>query len=1067
MSVNNVYGSGRLILLVEDDPILRLDTSNYLEECGYCCHVCKNGSEAIAFTMGDAQTDFILMDIGLGSEPDGIETAQVILAEKDLPVVFLTGHTEDEILEQIRAVTRYGFVLKGSGQLVLLSAVEMALELWDARQQQEKRLIELHKSRERFRLIFESAPIGIIDFDDSGVIQQCNDAFIRIIGSSREKLIGLNMLQLPDKKMVKALSEALGGREGDYEGVYHSVTADKQTPVRGQFVPLFSENKTVSGGLGMIQDISREQQALERHRSNADRLDRINRCLLSLTDNYHENINQITALGGELFGGICALYNRLDSGLLCSLGQWQTPPGYNPIDQPEGHLCFDVINLAHGDFLYKSDLQNSPYVDSDPNVRPYKLKTYVGHAVRSHGKPVGSLCVVFQDHVEFTDDDRQLFGILALALGNEEERHSSQRALTESERRFGTLMQNINGMTYRSRLDQHGTMVFVSAGCYELTGWTVEEMLGYNSVTFTKLIHPDDDERVFTQIKDAVAADVPYVVEYRIVDRQGRVKRVWEKGRAVDTDSDGAVYLEGLITENTEYEARRESEARLAEQSARLNALIKTIPDLLFVMDPQGTFVEYYASDQDVLAMSPDRVIGSNLIDLFGEEEANRHLAVYKKCLESGELQTIEYTIDFPDHRGYYEARITPINKGLVLSIVRDISSTKKSEAERTRLERQLQQTQRMDTIGTLAGGIAHDFNNILTPILGFSELILQSMAKEDTNYELVERIREGAQQARNLIRQILMFNRAVEHNEQELDLARLVEDTVGFLRPTIPATVDIRTVYRTEVSPVTGDLTQLQQVLVNLCTNAYQALDYSGTSGGRISVELSRQVSRSRGGKPIEFAQLDISDNGPGIAPDIIDRIFEPFFTTKEVDKGTGLGLSVVHGIIQSHGGQISVQSEPGKGTCFTILLPVAGKQNLTVQQTKQKQQSLQGEGVIWVMDDDRKVAEVIAGMVSHAGYSPVIFTSTAELLRAADDLTNRIDLLLTDLTMPGMTGVQLAEAVARNRPELPVVLMTGYGRPHEGEIRASRNIRTVLGKPLEITDLLESIKQVLEETN
>lgn len=1055
----------RLVLIVEDDPVLGLDTAAFLERSGYTGAHCSTGEDALAFAASRPDLSLVLMDISLRGALDGIATARELLTLRELPIVFVTAHTDSRTLEQVREVTRYGFVQKGSGELLLLSAVEMALELWDARQRTADRMQELQQSRERYRLIVENAPIGIVDYDTHGVIRHCNDAFVAIIGSSRSQLIGLDMTALPDSRLVAALDLALNGQTGFYEGEYHSVTAVKVTPVRIQFVPFFDEAGVVNGGLCLVADISREKQAVETHRRNAGRLAQINTCLLSLTDNYDDNINRITQLCGEIFDGVCALYNRLDRGLLCSVGRWNTPPGYNPVDRPDGHLCYDVIRLSRGDFLYQQDLLNSPYAQTDPNVRPYGLQTYAGHAVRYHGQPVGSLCVVFQEHVRFTDDDRQILGILALALGNEEGRHRSRVALQESERRLSTLMENLSGMAYRCRMDEEGSFEFVSNGCLQLTGWSSEELVADRMATFGTLCHPDDEQRVFAEIGSSVEAGESYILEYRIIDREGRVRWVWEKGRAVGTDTDGTVIIEGLVTEDTAMEVRRQSELRLAAQTERLNAIITALPDLLFIMDPDGKFVEYYAADNNLLAMPAEQVVGSNLAELFSEEETARHLAVYRRCLETGELQTIEYSLGLAEQRRYYEARITPVNEQLVLSIVRDITVTRESEAERTRLERQLQQTQRMDTIGTLAGGIAHDFNNILTPILGFSDLILQTLDPADQNYELVQRIGDGARQARNLIRQILSFNRRVEQHPQEVDLARLVEETAAFLRPTIPSTVSIRTVYHTEVQPVSADSTQLQQVIVNLCTNAYQALEANGTTG-MITLDLDRSVLRERNRWHLPagvYARLTVSDNGPGIPAAILDRIFEPFFTTKEVDKGTGLGLSVVHGIVKAHEGGIEAGNAPGGGAQFTLLLPVSQQTQRQLQSDERPVPAEHGTGTVWVVDDDPGVAAVVASMLEHAGYTAVRFNTTAAVLQACNGDGPPPDLLLTDLTMPGMTGVQLAAAVGQQQPGIPVIVMTGYGRRHESEIKASRNIRAVLGKPVEIHSLLETVHRVL----
>lgn len=426
----------------------------------------------------------------------------------------------------------------------------------------------------------------------------------------------------------------------------------------------------------MLEQLGKTHSDLKREitqrKRTEERLENMNDCFLKFGPSPSENINLLTKSCGEMLGAAWALYNRLDGGLLCSLGQWNTPPGYNPEDKPEGHICFDVIRKGGDEILVVRDLPSTCYAETDPNVIPYNLQTYMGKAVKCGGDWVGALCVAFQEDVIPSEEDKRLLEIAASAVGVEEQR--------------------------------------------------------------------------------------------------------------------------------------------------------------------------------------------------------------------------------------------------------------RRAEEQRMKLEARLQQAHKMEAIGTLAGGIAHHFNNVLGIIVGNTELAMDDIPDQSPARDSLEEVRQACLRGRDMVKRILSFGCRTEQERIPVKISSLFKECLNLLRSSIPTTIEIYKNISCESDTVLADPTQMNQVLINLCANAAHAM---GDGGGTLEVSLENieldedGVIRYHDLCPGKYVRLTVSDTGHGMEPEIVDRIFDPYFTTSEVGHGTGMGLSVVHGIVKSHGGVITADSEPGKGTALRVLLP------------------------------------------------------------------------------------------------------------------------------------------------
>ncbi|MCG8640810.1 MAG: response regulator [Desulfobacterales bacterium] len=403
-----------------------------------------------------------------------------------------------------------------------------------------------------------------------------------------------------------------------------------------------------------------------------------------------------------------------------------------------------------------------------------------------------------------------------------------------------------------------------------------------------------------------------------------------------------------------------------------------------------------------------------------------------------------------------------------VVVVFHEITEQKKAQAEKINLENQLRQAFKMEAIGTMAGGIAHDFNNILAIILGNADMAYDDVPRENPAKHNIEEILTAAHRAKELIKQILTFSRQEKHKKIPCCLSRIVKEGMKSLRPTIPASVEqcIEIAPENEDIIIFADAIQIHQLLLNLCVNAVQAMDEKG----RLTVGVTRVTVGEESDpdkikiNPGEYGYLRFSDNGPGIRSEYIDRIFDPFFTTKEVGEGTGMGLSVVHGIVENHQGNIYVESEPGNGAVFHIYFPITRKK--TVEKITNTAPLPAGDETILLVDDEKMIVEMAKEMISRQGYTVVALTDSLKALELVQRFPDRFDLVISDQTMPNLTGGELAERLLKNHPDLPIILCSGYSSKMDEARALEIGVSAFAQKPLKRKEILNLIRDVLDNT-
>ena len=509
----------------------------------------------------------------------------------------------------------------------------------------------------------------------------------------------------------------------------------------------------------------------------------------------------------------------------------------------------------------------------------------------------------------------------------------------------------------------------------------------------------------------------------------------------------------------------KEKHSKILETEKMYRSLFESAPDGIDILDKDGTIIDCNAFELTLTGYSREELIGRHFTEIMAETSARLFrenfsaLQTLHKCegrtkliCKNGKHVDIwRKAVPLVDSAGRFNG---------VLRFNRDITNE-------VGLRDQLAHRQRIEVVGRLAGGIAHDFNNILSPILGYSELALMDVPENSKLSEYLHAILTAANRARNLVKQILTFSRQNIQELRPLEIQPVITEVLGFLRSSLPATIEIVSHIDNDCGLIMGDATQIHQVIMNLCTNAYHAME---DTGGRIEVDLSRVelTADDLSGMHIEpgsYLCLRVADNGHGIEETVINKIFDPYFTTKEKNKGTGLGLAVAHGIVESHGGDIKVVSKPGKGTEFSVYFPVAGEDSILSEKAAGDILPGNHEHVLLV-DDKPEVLKIEQLMLERLGYQVTARNCSLEAMELFRTKPDKFDVVITDMTMPNMTGDKLAGKIKRIRSDTPVIVCTGIGFERRSPGKAHfPEVSAFIMKPVTLKKLSKSLRKVLNK--
>jgi PAS domain S-box-containing protein len=603
-------------------------------------------------------------------------------------------------------------------------------------------------------------------------------------------------------------------------------------------------------------------------------------------------------------------------------------------------------------------------------------------------------------------------------------RKRTELALKESEESFRTLFENARDPVFTC--DLAGNFTSLNAAGQILTGYTLEEVLQYN---FSRVVAPEYLAITKQLISRKAKGDIATIYEIEIVTKDGRRVLVEISSRTLHKDGK-PVGVQGSVRDITE---RKRDEDALRTSEAQYRILFESNPQPMWVYDLKSlaflavneAAVRHYGYTRECfLSMTVDAIHPHDDVPSFIEQVSNIqglcHLGQWHQCTSSGETINVEITanvIDFDNRKA-----------GVVM--VNDVTARMLAEEALQTSQVQLQQSQKLEAIGLLAGGVAHDFNNLLTAIGGYGDLTLRRLSEDDPLRSNLVEIKKATDRAASLTRQLLAFSRKQILEPKVLDLNVVVKDMSKMLRRLIGEDIKLVTDLALDLGNVKVDPGQVEQILMNLVVNARDAMPH----GGRVTISTNNASLDEDYAlhhvplQPGDYAMLSIGDTGIGMDKETQSRVFEPFFTTKVSGKGTGLGLSTVYGIVKQSGGHIWVYSEPSIGTVFKVYLPRVNKPSDNEKTKTAGPNSLRGEETILLVEDEKMVRRMTRLILETNDYRVLEANDVHHALQLCDENRGKIDLLLTDVIMPGMSGRELAERVAMICPDLPVVYMSGY---------------------------------------
>ncbi len=515
---------------------------------------------------------------------------------------------------------------------------------------------------------------------------------------------------------------------------------------------------------------------------------------------------------------------------------------------------------------------------------------------------------------------------------------------------------------------------------------------------------------------------------------------------------------------------------KLKESEKKYRDLVENANSIILRRSTSGEIIFFNEFAQKFFGYNKDEILGKHILGTIypnNEESKGNFKALLKTLEQSPEPQLISE--DENMLRNGTRVWITWTHKPIfdkngnlkeILCIGNDITNLKLAKREKQNLEAQLQQAQKMEAIGTLAGGVAHDFNNILGSILLNTELASEDVSENSRPAHALKQVIKASSHAKKLVDQILTFSRISDTEQIPLDIAILLKETLKMLRAAIPSTVIISEKAIIQHVTIMADPTKIQQLIINLCKNAAQAME---KNGGVLEVSLEAvEHDEASGKEPCindSYIKLSVSDGGIGIAPEIKDRIFDPFFTTKPPGTGSGLGLSVVHGIVEDHNGKIEVESQPGCGTSFHVYLPKVADNAAAAQPEKKKSLLPTGIESILFVDDEHAILDANRRVLERLGYTVTNFSSSTEALEVFNTNPLKFDLVITDMTMPHMTGDILSKKLMQIRPDIPIILCSGYSEHMNSEKASAIGVNKFIMKPLTMKNISKAIREVLSD--
>jgi len=921
--------------------------------------------------------------------------------------------------------------------------------------------------------IIESSNDAIISKDLNGLITSWNRGAEAIFGYTAVEVIGAPVSQLiPADHLDESADYDARLQRGEAVAAFESQRLTR----RGQLIDVsltLSPIHDDAGALVGISCIARDITPLKQREREIARLSRlyaalsqINQAIVRMPDRdtlFREVCRVLVEHGGFRMAWIG--WHQADISQIAVIASWGDDLGC--LQGLRGHTDGRAENCGLSGMAFRS---GKPYVSNDlhndPMTRTWQktsqqngYRSGVALPIQQQGEPCGTLSV-YSDQRDFFNDKEislliEVAADLSFALDNAERdtaRQSVEQKLLNEKRFSDTMIDSMPGILYF--YDYTGRFLRWNHNFESVSGYSGEQIATMHPLDF----FAGDDHALLEQRIATVFAQGESSVVADFVSSNGARTPYYFTGRRVEFD--GVPCLIGVGMDITE---RKRAEDRLREVEDRFRELAETVQEVFWINDPvqerflyiSPAFEKVWGRDSAALYENP-----ASLIDTIHPDDRERVLQLMHTDHTRREREDT-YRVVRPDGSiRWIRQRAFHLFDGD--GQMRRIVGTAEDVTERRQLEEQFNQAQKMQAIGQLAAGVAHDFNNILAAILGNTQLALQDVAAEHPAAKSLEEIRRASLRGKSLVQQILAFSQQQRQERQVIELGATVQEAVALLRAIIPSSVDIVTNIDPATPPVLADATQINQVVINLCTNSWHAL---GDQPGRIEITLqgvlldATAAGRLTGMRPGNVACLTVSDTGSGMNAATLACIFEPFFTTKPPGEGTGLGLSVVHGIVQRHDGAISVNSNVGVGTVVKVYFPAAAAAVVTPTEMSASHRGT-GQHILYI-DDEESLVFLAKRMLERLGYRVTGFVRPLEALQAFRDNPEQFDLAITDLNMPGVSGLRVATEMRKLRPDMPIALCSGHVTEELKQQALKAGINKVLYKP----NTMEELSGVIHE--
>ena len=1050
------------ILIVDDNTVPCIDLQRMLMKLDYTvAGPFASGDAAIAFVLAN-RVDLVLMDITLIDTVNGMRTVETVHQTLHLPIVFLTDLSSDLLLEQTKTAAIYGYLQKPIAERELAATLGIALHRHNLDRQLQSTRADLTKSETKYRQLFENSPLGIFRTTLDGRALAVNAEMARILA-------------------CESPEEAIA----DFTNLASQLYVDPER--RQQFITLMKTHGTVQNFEYEGRKKNRETLWISMNASltQTDAVDNqpgelvIDGFAVDITERKQlENVQVFlaeTSAGNEIepfFHTLARfLAKNLDMDFVC-------------IDRLEGDgLTAQTVAVwcdGHFEDNISYALQDTPcgavveqqtccypasvcrLFPNDPVLQELRAESYAGVTLLGHtGQPIGLIAIISRQPLKNLQLANKTLKMVAIRAAGEMERLEALYALRANEKLLRDIAANIPGAMYQLIRHQDGsfTIPFISEGGAKVLGQPLE-VLKDGSRFFTN-IHPDDILGLWSSLNASAATMSKWRQEFRVLFANREIHWLQATSQPGPLD-DGGICWNGVILDITERKQVEQNYQILFREMLNGFALHEII------YDGAGWPVDYRflavnPAFEHMTGLKAEDVVGRSVREVMPGIESH-WVESYGRIAITGEPVFLEGFSG--DMKKYFEVTAYRPAPNQFACIFADITERKAAEDERKILQSQLQQAQKMEAIGTLAGGIAHDFNNILGVVLGYAEMARDDSPADSLVAQDLNQVITASHRAKDLVKQILAFSRQAENKRIILQPSFIVKEALKMLRSSLPSTIAIHQNLAADTGTIIADPTQIHQIIMNLCTNAFHAME---ESGGVLSVIMEQRslTAKDLAGHPHvmpgDFIYLAIGDTGQGIAPEICDKIFDPFFTTKEVGKGTGMGLSIVHGIVKSYGGFVSCDSRLGKGTVFHVTLPALSGDHPLLQTPPIENIPIGSERILFV-DDEIMLSEMTESMLQRIGYHVTVRHSSLEALSSFQNDPNAYDLVITDQTMPGMTGMDMARRMLQIRPDLPIILCTGYSTLISEEKAKSFGIKGFAMKPVTQKDIAIIIRKVLD---